>query len=164
MLAKGEPIQDRRGTVTVATEMVRNALLTAVHQAANDETEWGERGIGIPIRQSTGDPAVIHVLPLRHGTLRAGLDQRAVAALFVIPTTKQSQMPRDALVLLYDLTPAEVRVCEMITRGEPPREIAIMLGVSVNTVRSHLARVFDKTGTKRQVDLVSLVSSLTLRL
>ncbi len=164
MFALDEPVQARDGFVTVATAVVRNALLSAVKQAAHDETQLGERGLGIPLKRVSGDPAVIHVLPLGRGTLRAGSARKAVAALFVVPANTPPQMPRDALVLLYDMTPAEVRVCEMIMQGVPPSDIATTLGVSINTVRSHLARVFEKTGTKRQADLVKLTASLTLNI
>ena len=66
----------------------------------------------------------------------------------------------NALVLLYELTPAEVRVCEMVSEGAPPADIARSLGVSINTIRTHLSHVFEKTGTKRQADLIRLLASL----
>ncbi|MFX9138885.1 helix-turn-helix transcriptional regulator, partial [Acinetobacter baumannii] len=48
-------------------------------------------------------------------------------------------------------------VCEGQTRAD----IAAMLGISVSTVKTHLIHVFDKTGCRRQVDLVRLAKSLT---
>ena len=71
-------------------------------------------------------------------------------------------MPAAALALLHDLTPAETRVLELIVEGKTPAEIAGQLGVSLSTTKSHLQRVFDKTGTSRQVELVRLVGSLAL--
>jgi len=38
------------------------------------------------------------------------------------------------------------------------REIAAVLGLSVPTVKTHLRRLFEKTGTKRQADLIKLVA------
>ena len=160
MLAKGELLQARHGTVTTGGEMARHALIGAVKQAALDETKLGERGLGIPAQGSEDEPAVIHVLPLKRGALRPGLRQRAVAALFVSPASTPPEMPRVALSLLFDLTPAEIRVSEMVSEGVPPADIARALGVSINTVRSHLSRVFEKTGTKRQAELVRLLASL----
>jgi hypothetical protein len=40
----------------------------------------------------------------------------------------------------------------------PPAEVAPVLGLSEATVRTHLRRVFEKTGTSRQADLVKLVA------
>jgi len=37
-------------------------------------------------------------------------------------------------------------------------EVAAALGVADTTVRSHVSRLFQKTGTKRQADLVKLVA------
>jgi len=37
-------------------------------------------------------------------------------------------------------------------------EVAEAFGISVNTVKSHLQRIFSKTGASRQADLVKLLS------
>jgi DNA-binding CsgD family transcriptional regulator len=37
-------------------------------------------------------------------------------------------------------------------------EVASVLGISEATVKTHLQRVFEKTGSKRQADLVKLVA------
>ena len=37
-------------------------------------------------------------------------------------------------------------------------EVAAVLGISETTVKTHLQRIFAKTGTKRQADLVKLVA------
>ena len=58
---------------------------------------------------------------------------------------------------LFGLTPAEIRVAVAVVEGATPREIADRFGVSVNTVQIQLARVFDKTATHRQTDLVRLL-------
>ena len=36
-------------------------------------------------------------------------------------------------------------------------EIAAALGVNVTTVKTHLARIFEKTGVNRQTDLIALL-------
>jgi DNA-binding CsgD family transcriptional regulator len=35
------------------------------------------------------------------------------------------------------------------------------MGVAETTIKTHLARIFTKTGTKRQADLVRLVAAFT---
>jgi FixJ family two-component response regulator len=37
-------------------------------------------------------------------------------------------------------------------------QVASALGISDSTVKTHLQRVFEKTGTNRQTDLVTLVA------
>jgi DNA-binding CsgD family transcriptional regulator len=45
----------------------------------------------------------------------------------------------------------------MLGGGHDLAQIAVALGVGVGTVRHHLKRVFDKTGTRNQVSLVALI-------
>jgi DNA-binding CsgD family transcriptional regulator len=40
-------------------------------------------------------------------------------------------------------------------------EVAEMLGISEPTVRTHLKRIFSKTGTSRQADLLRLLQNST---
>ena len=39
--------------------------------------------------------------------------------------------------------------------------MAVALGVAATTVKTHLARLFAKTGTNRQADLVKLVAGFS---
>ncbi len=55
---------------------------------------------------------------------------------------------------LFALTPAEARVAVALFEGATPRETADALGISFNTVHVHLARIFRKTGTGRQSQLM----------
>lgn len=139
------------------------ALAQAVAQASTDGAALGQRGIGIPLaRDKTAPPLVAHVLPLQTGELADGLWPRAVAAIFVADAAATVPMPRQALALLYDLTPAETRVLELLVAGSAPKDIARQLGLAPSTVKTHLLRVFSKTGCRRQADLVRLVASLAV--
>src|SRR4051812_26093404 len=69
--------------------------------------------------------------------------------------------PMEAIALLYGLTTAERNVLEHIAESHSPQETADHLGVSVNTVKTHLQKIFAKTGTARQADLVRLIARST---
>jgi DNA-binding CsgD family transcriptional regulator/PAS domain-containing protein len=161
MLAAGDPIVDRQGRIAVQSAATTSTLQSAIAQAAKDEATLGQKGIGIPIPRPGGAPLVIHVLPLRRSHMRSGLIQRAAAALFVTSASGPPRLPHDALIQLYDLTPAEIRIFELICEGQTRDAIAALLGVSVATVKTHLVHVFEKTECRRQVDLVRLAKSLT---
>jgi DNA-binding CsgD family transcriptional regulator len=51
------------------------------------------------------------------------------------------------------LTPAEWRVLEYVRQGMPNAEIAVRLGVSVTTVKSHVSSMLAKTGAGDRVEL-----------
>jgi DNA-binding CsgD family transcriptional regulator len=71
-------------------------------------------------------------------------------------------MPADALALLYDLTPAEVRVFELVVAGGSNEMVGNTLGVSLSTVKSHMLHVLEKTGARNRVALVNLAHSIKL--
>ena len=164
MLAAGNPIVVRDGRIAVQSTTATGTLQSAIAQAARDEAALGQKGIGIPILRLDDAPRVIHVLPLRCSHVRSGLIQRAAAALFVTSASGPPQLPHDALTQLYDLTPAELRIFELICEGKTPAAIAVSLGIAASTVKTHLFHVFDKTGCRRQIDLVILAKSLTFPL
>ncbi len=162
MLRARDPIRSQQGRLTLAYAAANKALQMAVEVAARNEMDLGRRGIGIPMRRADGTPTVAHVLPLRAGQLRPGLAQRVPAAVFVAPAASPPRMPADALALLYDLTPAESRIFELIADGQAPSDIAVVLSIAPSTVKTHLLRVFEKTGCSRQVELVKLATSMSL--
>jgi len=57
----------------------------------------------------------------------------------------------------FGFTLCEARVALLIAKGCSPSRVASKLGISLNTVRSHLKRVFAKSDTHRQAELVLLL-------
>jgi DNA-binding CsgD family transcriptional regulator len=58
---------------------------------------------------------------------------------------------------LYDLTPAQARLLVALVEGRRLADYAEEAGVSINTVKSHMKQIFEKTGENRQTDLVRRV-------
>jgi len=162
LLTAQDQILSAKGMLTLRVRAAHEALERAVLHAAGDGTALGSRGIGIPAQGQDGKACIIHVLPLKHGLLRHGLGHSAAAALFIAPAATPHRLPTDALALLYDLTPAEIRVFELIAAGETPADISKILGVAPSTVKTHLVHLFQKTGCKRQSELVKLATDLSL--
>ena len=52
----------------------------------------------------------------------------------------------DLAAAIYGLSPAQVRLARLIVDGHDLAAAADILGVSVNTLRTHLQRMFDRTG------------------
>jgi DNA-binding CsgD family transcriptional regulator len=63
---------------------------------------------------------------------------------------------------LFDLTPAEARVARGLSAGETLEEIASTGGVSRNTIRTQLRGALEKTGCRRQVEVVALLSGIAV--
>jgi len=61
---------------------------------------------------------------------------------------------------LFDLTPAEARVARSLASGKTVGAIATEGGVSLNTVRTHVRGVLEKTGCTRQAEVIALLSGI----
>ena len=161
MLAAGDLLRIRNNRLGLTDGVAERSLQAAVFQSATDEALLGRRsGMGIAIRRG-GKACIVHVLPLIRRKLLPNVAPQAVVALFI---TEAGQpyipLPSMAMETLYDLTPAELRVFESLVEGRSQAETAIRLGIAASTLKTHLLRVYEKTGAKRQADLVRLASSL----
>jgi DNA-binding CsgD family transcriptional regulator len=58
---------------------------------------------------------------------------------------------------VFGLSEAQTRLAETITAGFGLTASAKILGVSVNTVRTHLSRIYEKTGVNTQTALVRVL-------
>jgi DNA-binding CsgD family transcriptional regulator len=81
-----------------------------------------------------------------------------VTAVAFINDPFQTRRPtKEVLHMVYGLTPAECRVALLLSDGRAPQEIAKMVGVTQNTVRSQIKSIFSKTGDGRQGELIQLL-------
>ena len=82
----------------------------------------------------------------------------------VLHITTSGGGPRgvEAASALDGLTPMQARVAELLAAGRSVGETAEELGNAEATPRGHLARIFSKTGTTRQGELVALAARLLL--
>jgi DNA-binding CsgD family transcriptional regulator len=118
--------------------------------------------IAVPLSTGEGETYVLHVLTLGMGARRrVGATCAAVAALFVHKAGLEGSPAHDAIARLYNLTSSETRVLLAIFEVGGVRETAQALGIAEATVKTHLHRLFGKTGTTRQADLVKLVASFS---
>jgi len=162
MLGAGDPVLDFGGKLALRHELVPGQLQAAVRAASEDEATLGRRGIGIPTRRRDGTPVSLNVMPLERRAMRARPGFGATAAVFIGDAAGPIEMPADALRLLYELTPAEQRVFELVVAGRSTEEIATALGVTSGTVRTQLRHVFQKTGRHNRADLVRLATEIRL--
>jgi DNA-binding CsgD family transcriptional regulator/PAS domain-containing protein len=144
----------------VASEPPINAALREILLAAEaGDAVVGTRGVALPFTAHDRERYVAHVLPLTSGARRsAGLAYNAVAALFVRKVAFGLSSPAEVIGRMYKLTPTELRVLSAIVDIGGVPEAAAALGVATTTIRTHLGRLFEKTGVGRQADLVKLVA------
>lgn len=55
------------------------------------------------------------------------------------------------------LSPQQARIVELVLRGNRDKQIAATMELSVPTVRTHFARIFDRLGVADRVELILCV-------
>ena len=149
------------GGQLVAREAQANQILREAFAAGADQSSTA-RPMVLPLTAHDGNRYVAHVLPLkslaRNGSGRAF---KAVAALFVRRVELDAGSYGELIARAFELTPAELRVLLGIVEVGGVPETAANLGVAETTVKTHLHRVFAKTGATRQADLVKLAAGFS---
>jgi DNA-binding CsgD family transcriptional regulator len=82
------------------------------------------------------------------------------AIVLVTISQKASALPETLLTQAFGLTTAEMRVLGALISGNTLVEIAQKFGVARRTVKAHVEKLFEKTGTCRQADLIRKALSL----
>jgi len=109
-----------------------------------------------PVRGGGREAALVaHVVPIRG--LARDLLVRCAGVLILTPVSLPEAPPVELVQSLFDLTPAEARVARRLSAGDTVDEIALAGGVSPTTVRNQVRGVLEKTGCRRQAEVVALL-------
>jgi DNA-binding CsgD family transcriptional regulator len=68
----------------------------------------------------------------------------------------------DAAVRSLGLSPRECEILELLASGESNKEMARRLGISPNTVKTHIARVYEKLEVQKRVQAIEKARFLAL--
>jgi DNA-binding CsgD family transcriptional regulator len=159
MIGELNVVRETGGILNVFDPIAQKALDDALAAAAGGDIVLGGRGLSVPLIARNGERHVAHVLSLAAGARRqAGSNYTAVAAVFVHKAALQTPSLVEVVAQHFKLTPGELRVLFAIVEVGGIPEVAFALGLSDETVKTHLKRVFSKAGTNRQADLVKLIA------
>jgi DNA-binding CsgD family transcriptional regulator len=159
ILTEGDTLLASGGRLAAADPPTNDVLNDIFTSAGSGDAAVGIKGIAIPLTGRDGSHYMAHVLPLTSGARRkAGMEYSAAAAVFVRKAQLDAPAMPEVLAKLYHLTPSELRVLLAVFESGGVADIAGTLGISEWTAKTHLRRLFEKTGTGRQSDLVKLVA------
>ncbi len=159
MLADASVVHATAGKLVATDAIADHALHDIFMHAETGDAAIGTAGIAVPLSSREGERYIAHVLPLSGARRKAGIAYSAVAAVFLRKAALDPPPhPLETIANAFGLTPAEMRVLMMIVEIGGVPEVASALGLSETTVKTHLQRVFSKTATKRQADLVKLIA------
>lgn len=142
-------LRDRRADLQLQT------LITNCLSAPDGDTHGQLAG-----KVAVGLEVVILVMPLRthlRGLLGDGLND---GVILVCLDSSWRKVSAPLLKLLFGLSEREAQMCELLSLGHTVKDAANQLSIAFETARSHLKAVFEKTGTHRQSELISLFNRL----
>ncbi|WP_076865021.1 helix-turn-helix transcriptional regulator [Bradyrhizobium mercantei] len=107
---------------------------------------------------------VVYLLPVKP---RVSLAEQFLThtRAIVLAIEQKLDEPADPAVVrdVLKLTLGEARMAALVGAGLPPKEAAERLGITEDTARTVLKRVFSKVGVARQSELVAVLARLVLR-
>lgn len=165
-LARGDGFRLSHGRLTLAEPRAADALARLITACVRPSPHNGGPGGSLVLaRGGRNDALQIEAIPFRG---EAGGDDLGWLTLFrpaVVVVVSDRDMERrqhkDTLRRRFGLTPMESELALEMLRGDGREAVAARMGVSLATVRTHLTHIFDKTGVRRQAELVRLLARET---
>lgn len=160
ILQAGQGLSFAAGVLRATTHSLNNrlhALIAEAGMVGGKSGQWSGLHGTLSIHRDQ-EPLSVLVLPLRVPTPHLG--PRRPAAIVFINDPEKKPIPRQQhLARLYGLTKAEARLLEALLEGDTLQDFAGRLGISINTIRTQLTHILDKTGCRGQADLIRHVLS-----
>jgi DNA-binding CsgD family transcriptional regulator/PAS domain-containing protein len=158
MLGQDDLVRAVAGQLVVRDRLSNQDLHEII---ATGDVETGAHNAAIPLTAHDGERYVAHLLPLKSVARCADAPSKAAAAIFVRKVELDGRSYGGVVADAFGLTPAELRVLIAIVEVGGVPETSEKLGVAETTVKTHLYRVFSKTGATRQADLVKLAAGFS---
>ena len=154
LLQRGGPLRVARHALTAASHAEASLLAAAIRAAAAGDFAADPAQAALALGDgAAGDGLIVTVLPLR------GAGPGAAAAVLAQHPATAPRAPLRAFGELHGLTAAELRCLAEIALGRNVPEAAAALRIAPTTARTHLNRIFQKTGTASQAELMRLLAA-----
>lgn len=149
-LADDDDLTIRNGRVRFRDAGANKRLQAALHWAGDRDTTLLPRRGTMPVVVEAGDglPTKVYWVFAEGGEVVLSLH---------VPGIDSDRL--DVAAAIFGLSPAQREVAGLVVEGLSNREIAERLAITANTVRTHLNRVFEKTGVRTQPALVRVLLS-----
>ena len=156
MLSSGAPVCSKRARLEFTSDGDRVSQRLALGdpiRAAGAAT--------VPLNAADGRQFMAHIMPLEPSRRIALAADRAAAFIVLIKETRlMTATAVAAAARLYGLTAQEARVLRMVVDAGGTPLAAEALKISAATVRTHIARIFDKTEVRSQGAIIKLLSEM----
>ncbi|WP_374384718.1 helix-turn-helix transcriptional regulator [Dongia sp.] len=157
LLDTAEPCRIQGGKLTFNDRAANDSLRCLLTTPASGRLPCDLR---LTLDRQDGERFLAHALPLTFRRTRGG-SHGAAAVICLQRAALELEATPSLIAKSYGLTPTELRVLLAIVEIGGVPETADSLGIGEGTVKTHLRRIFAKTGVARQADLVRLIATHT---
>jgi DNA-binding CsgD family transcriptional regulator len=135
-------------------------LQSLIAEALSSVASPGSGGGAMRASRPSGKrPFGIFVGPVSSQSIALSLFRPAVCIVITDPD-RQCILPTQKIRAAFAPTDAEARLAALLASGEELRAAAGKLEITYGTARTRLAQIFQKTGSRRQSELILLLNAL----
>jgi DNA-binding CsgD family transcriptional regulator len=160
VLSQGLFLRNQDGVLAAtpfARPMLNLVIATVLHHADDPANPYRSRMRHVVLSDELGTSRIAYVRALSSPEGGPGGRSRT-HALIALPAAPEISLEcAAAFAQMYGLTPTEQRVLVHVANGETLKATGAALRIASATVTTHLKHIFDKTGVRRQSDLLALL-------
>jgi len=157
LIRRGIALQSTAGRLEATTAEATARLRALIKSDSGQSNRGGTAASTLALaRRADRQPLLAHVTAFGGHNGRPPRGPRTAAAIVISDPERYAALRLEAFSSLYGLTAAETRVLQEIVGGQGLVKAAATLGISPTTARTHMQRIFGKTATKRQTELLCL--------
>jgi DNA-binding CsgD family transcriptional regulator len=157
ILALRDGLESREGTPYATASRVRRDFEAMLAVSLRPAVSQQEVSQVLHVPRASGRRAFAVLMEHLDSAPTVGNVRDAVAVIFISDPDYHEGGIESRIVSLYGLTAAEAELTLLLSQGKTLEESAEHRGVTMHTARKQLGRVFSKTSTGRQADLVRLI-------
>jgi len=157
LAAPGSPLGLRGGKVCARAPREQNGLRDLAAGASDRAAAQSQMLLRAPDFEGSDLSVCVTPLPASYALPGRASDVMIVARMLAPASGQLTTVQR-----LFDLTEAEARLALGLASGLSLAELAQRQGIKITTARTHLARIFWKTGTRQQSQVAALLRAAEL--
>jgi DNA-binding CsgD family transcriptional regulator len=155
LLRTSATVRWEAGLLRITPDTSQNQLLKALQAVGRTDGAGHSQTSSFQFGDRNDHPMLAIVKSIGHYKSKTG--GQLVAAVYIIDPRLPQQIDLENLAVLFEFTQAEASLAARLANGRTLHEAAVEVGVSMNTIRTHLKHALEKSGCRRQAELVALV-------
>jgi DNA-binding CsgD family transcriptional regulator len=152
-------LRQRKGRLHTNSASETAALHAIIAKSAASGIHYRRSDFVSVQRQIGKSPLSLLIAPLPSEIPFQLTPSQPMAVIFINDPDKVTKPTVVQLRERFGMTPAEASFALEISKGDGIQAAADRLSISMGTARTHLSRIFSKTGTRRQAELVRVLVS-----